>query len=107
MSGRGSPSSSSPLGPQRRACQGGIPGLPAAPCRLHVPSVPPQGTGASAGKGHQIAPTKSSRTELLEHEARQLMLALLRRDVISIYKFLDEYRGFATTDEVLDLLFTE
>lgn len=35
------------------------------------------------------------------------MLALLRRDVISIYKFLDEYRGFATTDEVLDLLFTE
>ncbi|CAD7680739.1 unnamed protein product [Nyctereutes procyonoides] len=107
LSGRGSPSSSSPLGPQRRACQGGIPGLPAAPCRLHVPSVPPQGAGASAGKGHQIAPTKSSRTELLEHEARQLMLALLRRDVISIYKFLDDYRGFATTDEVLDLLFTE
>ncbi|CAD7679801.1 unnamed protein product [Nyctereutes procyonoides] len=77
------------------------------PCAANRGQQGLKGAGASAGKGHQIAPTKSSRTELLEHEARQLMLALLRRDVISIYKFLDEYRGFATTDEVLDLLFTE
>ena len=48
-----------------------------------------------------------SRTELLGHEDRQLLLALQRRDVISICSFLDDYRGFATTDEVLDLLFTE
>eukprot|EP00071_Canis_lupus_P038784 XP_022272341.1 ral guanine nucleotide dissociation stimulator-like [Canis lupus familiaris] len=96
-----------PTGPQRRACRGGIPGLLAAPCRLHVPSVPPQGVGAAAGKGHQIVPKKLSRTELLGHEDRQLLLALQRRDVISICSFLDDYRGFATTEEVLDLLFTE
>ena len=60
-----------------------------------------------AGKGRPICPTKLSRTELLEHEDRQLLLALQRRDVISICSFLDDYRGFATTDEVLDLLFTE
>ena len=82
-------------------------GLPAAPCRLHVPSVPPQGAGASAGKGHRIAPMKSSQTELLGHEDRQLQLALQRRDVISICSFLDDDHGFATTDEVLGLLFTE
>ncbi|CAD7675102.1 unnamed protein product [Nyctereutes procyonoides] len=70
----------SPLGPQRRACQGGIPGLPAAHLQAARPLCPTSGCRASAGKGHQIAPTKSSRTELLEHEARQLMLALLRRD---------------------------
>ncbi|CAK7295991.1 Ral guanine nucleotide dissociation stimulator [Vulpes lagopus] len=66
-----------------------------------------KGAGASAGKGRPICPTKPSRTELLEHEDRQLQLALQRRDVISICSFLDDYRGFATTDEVLDLLFTE
>ena len=60
-----------------------------------------------AGKGHRIALMKSSQTELLEHKVRQLLLALQRRDVISICSFLDDYRGFATTDEVLDLLFTE
>ena len=60
-----------------------------------------------AGKRHQIALMKSSQTELLEHKVRQLLLALQRRDVISICSFLDDYRGFATTDEVLDLLFTE
>ncbi|XP_038307509.1 uncharacterized protein LOC119869163 [Canis lupus familiaris] len=66
-----------------------------------------QGAGALAGKRHQIALMKSSQTELLEHKVRQLLLALQRRDVISICSFLDDYRGFATTDEVLDLLFTE
>ncbi|XP_072631983.1 uncharacterized protein [Canis lupus baileyi] len=66
-----------------------------------------RGAGASAWRGHQIAPTKSSRTELLELEVRQLLPALLSRDVISIFTFLDGYRTFATTDEVLDLLFTE
>ncbi|XP_038444940.1 ral guanine nucleotide dissociation stimulator-like [Canis lupus familiaris] len=66
-----------------------------------------RGAGAAAGKGHQIVPKKLSRTELLGHEDRQLLLALQRRDVISICSFLDDYRGFATTDEVLDLLFTE
>ncbi|XP_038307587.1 ral guanine nucleotide dissociation stimulator-like isoform X1 [Canis lupus familiaris] len=66
-----------------------------------------QGAGAAAGKGHQIVPKKLSRTELLGHEDRQLLLALQRRDVISICSFLDDYRGFATTEEVLDLLFTE
>ena len=60
-----------------------------------------------AGNGHLIALMKSSRTELLEHKVRQLLLALQCRDVISICRFLDDYRGFATTDEVLDLLFTE
>ena len=50
---------------------------------------------------------KSSQTELLEHKVRQLLLALQRRDVISIFTFWDGYRTFATTDEVLDLLFTE
>ena len=50
---------------------------------------------------------KSSRTELLEHKVRQLLLALQRRDIISICSFLDNYRGFATKDEVLDQLFTE
>ncbi|CAK7296043.1 Ral guanine nucleotide dissociation stimulator [Vulpes lagopus] len=66
-----------------------------------------KGARASAGKGRPICPTKPSRTELLEHEVRQLLPALLRRDVISICSFLDDYRGFATPDEVLDLLFTE
>ena len=60
-----------------------------------------------AGKGHRIALMKSSQTELLEHKVRQLLLALQRRDVISIFNFLEDYRTFATTDEVLDLLFTE
>ncbi|CAK7295692.1 hypothetical protein VULLAG_LOCUS4897 [Vulpes lagopus] len=50
---------------------------------------------------------KSSQTELLGHEDRQLQLALQRRDVISICSFLDEDHGFATTDEVLGLLFTD
>ncbi|XP_072633766.1 ubiquitin carboxyl-terminal hydrolase 17-like protein 6 [Canis lupus baileyi] len=67
----------------------------------------PRGAGALAGNGHLIALMKSSRTELLEHKVRQLLLALQRRDVISICSFLDDYRGFATTDEVLDLLSTE
>ncbi|CAD7670533.1 unnamed protein product [Nyctereutes procyonoides] len=66
-----------------------------------------KGAGTSAGKGHRIAPTKPSRTELLKHKVRQLLPALLRRDVISIFYFLDDYPVFATTDEVLDLLFTE
>ncbi|CAK7294752.1 Ral guanine nucleotide dissociation stimulator [Vulpes lagopus] len=66
-----------------------------------------KGAGASAGKGCPICPTKPSRTELLEHEDRQLQFALQHRDVISICSFLDDYRGFTTTDEVLDLLFTE
>ena len=60
-----------------------------------------------AGNGHLIALMKSSRTELLEHKVRQLLLALQRRDVIYIFSFLEDYRTFATTDEVLDLLFTE
>ncbi|XP_077704604.1 ubiquitin carboxyl-terminal hydrolase 17-like protein 17 [Canis aureus] len=60
---------------------------------------PPQGAGALAGNGHLIALMKSSRTELLEHKVRQLLLTLQRRDVISICSFLDDYRGFATTDE--------
>ncbi|XP_072633795.1 uncharacterized protein [Canis lupus baileyi] len=66
-----------------------------------------KGAGATAGKGCPICPTKPSRTELLELEVRQLLPALLSRDVISIFTFLDGYRTFATTDEVLDLLFTE
>ncbi|CAK7294564.1 Ral guanine nucleotide dissociation stimulator [Vulpes lagopus] len=66
-----------------------------------------QGVWASAWRGHRIVPTKPSRTELLELEFRQLLPALLRRDVISICSFLEEYHGFATTDEVLDLLFTK
>ncbi|CAD7666357.1 unnamed protein product [Nyctereutes procyonoides] len=76
------------------------PGLRAAPCRLHFPSVPPQGARASAGKGPPICPTKPSRTELLEQEFQQLLPALLRRDVISVFMFLDECHGFATTEEV-------
>ncbi|CAD7670541.1 unnamed protein product [Nyctereutes procyonoides] len=71
------------------------------------PLCPTSGCRGLGMEGHRIAPTKSSRTELLKHEVRQLMLALLRRDVISIYSFLDDYPVFATTDEVLDLLFTE
>ncbi|XP_038445073.1 ral guanine nucleotide dissociation stimulator-like [Canis lupus familiaris] len=66
-----------------------------------------QGAGAAAGKGHQIVLTKLTRTELLEYKVRQLLLALQRRDVIYIFSFLEDYRTFATTDEVLDLLFTE
>ena len=60
-----------------------------------------------AGNGHLIALMKSSRTELLEHKVRQLLLALQCRDVIYIFSFLEDYHEFATTDEVLDLLFTE
>ncbi|XP_072631981.1 ral guanine nucleotide dissociation stimulator-like [Canis lupus baileyi] len=66
-----------------------------------------RGAGAAAGKGHQIVLTKLTRTELLEYKVRQLLLALQRRDVIYIFSFLEDYRTFATTDEVLDLLFTE
>ncbi|XP_038546215.1 ral guanine nucleotide dissociation stimulator-like isoform X1 [Canis lupus familiaris] len=66
-----------------------------------------RGAGAAAWRGHRIVPMNSSRTELLELEVRQLLPALLSRDVISIFTFLDGYRTFATTDEVLDLLFTE
>ena len=60
-----------------------------------------------ARKGHRIAPKKLSRTELLEHKVRQLLLALQHRDVIYVFSFLEDYRTFATTHEVLDLLFTE
>ncbi|XP_077704598.1 uncharacterized protein LOC144284122 [Canis aureus] len=70
-----------------------------------TPSSP--GAGAAAGKGHQIILTKLTRTELLEHKVRQLLLALQRRDVIYVLSFLEDYHQFATTDEVLDLLFTE
>ncbi|XP_077706520.1 ubiquitin carboxyl-terminal hydrolase 17-like protein 17 [Canis aureus] len=66
---------------------------------LDVNAHPVQGAGALAGNGHLIALMKSSWTELLEHKVRQLLLALQRRDVISICSFLDDYRGFATTDE--------
>ncbi|XP_077704619.1 uncharacterized protein LOC144284153 [Canis aureus] len=66
-----------------------------------------QGARASAGKAPPICPTKPSRTELLEQEFQQLLPALLRRDVISVFIFLDNCHGFATTDEVLDLLFTK
>ncbi|CAK7294572.1 Ral guanine nucleotide dissociation stimulator [Vulpes lagopus] len=66
-----------------------------------------QGARASAGKGPPICPMKPSRTELLEQEFQQLLPALLRRDVISVFSFLDDYHGFATTEEVLDLLFTK
>ncbi|XP_038445398.1 ral guanine nucleotide dissociation stimulator-like, partial [Canis lupus familiaris] len=58
-------------------------------------------------KAPPICPTKPSRTELLEQEFQQLLPALLRRDVISVFIFLDNCHGFATTDEVLDLLFTK
>ncbi|CAK7294659.1 Ral guanine nucleotide dissociation stimulator [Vulpes lagopus] len=66
-----------------------------------------KGARTSAGKGPPICPTKPSRTELLEREFQQLLPALLRRDVISVFSFLDDYHGFATTEEVLDLLFTK
>eukprot|EP00071_Canis_lupus_P038663 XP_022272220.1 ral guanine nucleotide dissociation stimulator-like [Canis lupus familiaris] len=66
-----------------------------------------RGAGAAAVQGHRIVPTKLSRTELLEHKVRQLLLALQRRDVIYVLSFLEDYHQFATTDEVLDLLFTE
>ena len=55
-------------------------------CRLHVPSVPPQGERVSAVKWNLISPMKPSWTELLEHEV-QLLPALLRRDIISIFSF--------------------
>ncbi|CAK7295877.1 Ral guanine nucleotide dissociation stimulator [Vulpes lagopus] len=77
------------------------------PCAANRGKRELKGAGALAGKGRPICPTKPSRTELLEHEEGQLQLTLQRRDVISICSFLDDYRGFATTDEVLDLLFTE
>ncbi|XP_077704582.1 uncharacterized protein LOC144284100 [Canis aureus] len=67
----------------------------------------PGGAGAAAGQGHQIVLTKLTRTELLEYKVRQLLLALQRRDVIYVFSFLEDCRTFATTDEVLDLLFTE
>ncbi|XP_025327640.1 ral guanine nucleotide dissociation stimulator-like [Canis lupus dingo] len=66
-----------------------------------------RGAVASAWMGHRIVPANLSRTDLLELEVRQLLPALQRREVISIFTFLYDYRGFATTDEVLDLLFTE
>ncbi|XP_077704610.1 uncharacterized protein LOC144284139 [Canis aureus] len=67
----------------------------------------PEGAGAAAGQGHRIVLTKLTRTELLEHKVQQLLLALQRRDVIYVHSFLEDYHQFATTDEVLDLLFTE
>ncbi|CAD7679514.1 unnamed protein product [Nyctereutes procyonoides] len=75
--------------------------------RLHIPSVPPLGERASAMKWNLISPTKPSWMELLEHEVRQLLPALLRRDIISIFSFLENYNEFASTEEVLDLLFTK
>ncbi|XP_038445382.1 ral guanine nucleotide dissociation stimulator-like isoform X2 [Canis lupus familiaris] len=101
------------LHPGRGARAGGRGRLPHAsrsrevPCAANRGQRGLRGAGAAARKGHQIVPKKLSRTELLGHEDRQLLLALQRRDVISICSFLDDYRGFATTEEVLDLLFTE
>ncbi|XP_077706508.1 uncharacterized protein LOC144285133 [Canis aureus] len=66
-----------------------------------------KGSGASAWRGHRIVPKKLSQTELLEYKVRQLLLALQCRDVTYIFSFLEDYHEFATTDEVLDLLFTE
>ena len=58
-------------------------------------------------KWNPISLTKPSWTELLEHEVQQLLPALLRRDIISIFSFLDDYNEYASTEEVLDLLFTK
>ena len=58
-------------------------------------------------KWNLISPTKPSWMELLEHEVQQLLPALLRRDIISIFSFLENYNEFASTEEVLDLLFTK
>ncbi|CAK7295414.1 Ral guanine nucleotide dissociation stimulator [Vulpes lagopus] len=77
------------------------------PCTTNRSQRRLKGARASAWRGHRIAPMKSSQTELLQLEFRQLLPALLRRDIISIFSFLDDYHGFATTDEVLDLLFTK
>lgn len=95
-----------PTAPESSGC--GLRSHPRPPGgSMHVPSVPTQGARASAGKAPPICPTKPSRTELLEQEFQQLLPALLRRDVISVFIFLDNCHGFATTDEVLDLLFTK
>eukprot|EP00071_Canis_lupus_P046391 XP_022279948.1 ral guanine nucleotide dissociation stimulator-like isoform X2 [Canis lupus familiaris] len=66
-----------------------------------------QGERASAMKWNPISPTKPSWMELLEHEVQQLLPALLLRDIISIFSFLENYSEFASTEEVLDLLFTK
>ncbi|CAD7681098.1 unnamed protein product [Nyctereutes procyonoides] len=58
-------------------------------------------------KWNPIFPTKPNWMELLEHEVQQLLSALLRRDIISIFSFLENYNEFASTEEVLDLLFTK
>ena len=76
-------------------------------CWLRIPSVPPQGERALAGKWNPICLTKPTQMEVLQHEVQQLLPALLRRDIISIFSFLENYNEFASTEEVLDLLFTK
>ncbi|CAD7693229.1 unnamed protein product [Nyctereutes procyonoides] len=66
-----------------------------------------KGERASTMKWNPISPTKPSWTELLEHEVQKLLPTLLHRDIISIFSFLENYNEFASTEEVLDLLFTE
>ena len=58
-------------------------------------------------KWNPISPTKPSWTELLEHEVQELLPALLCRDNIYIFNFLEDYHVFGSTAEVLDLLFTK
>ena len=58
-------------------------------------------------KWNQICPMKPSRTELLEREVQELLPALLCRDNIYIFNFLEDYHVFGSTAEVLDLLFTK
>ncbi|CAD7681409.1 unnamed protein product [Nyctereutes procyonoides] len=65
------------------------------------------GERASTMKWNQICPMKPRRTELLEHEVQELPPALLRRDIIYIFNFLEDYHVFGSTAEVLDLLFTK
>ncbi|XP_077770030.1 uncharacterized protein LOC144323453 isoform X1 [Canis aureus] len=77
------------------------------PCTANRGQCRLKGERASAMKWNPISPTKPSWTELLEHEVQQLLPALLRRDIISIFSFLENYNEFASTEEVLDLLFTK
>lgn len=47
----------------------------------------------------------TNQANMLETEIKHLVPAFLRRDLKYVYMFLGTHRAFATTQDVLDLLF--
>lgn len=69
-------------------------------------SVPPQGQKAPTGNTNKICMVQTTQAHRLHKLVDCLVPAFLGRDPAFVPTFLWTYRTFATTQEVLDRLFT-